>query len=132
MVDAGQVSASFAVPTGTDIQTVTAHYTDLAGNVASDTAPQDTAGLDVTAPTIVVSSDKTTLKKGETATLTFTLSEASTDFVYSDVAFSGGSLGNWVQVSPTVYTAVFTPTDNANTGTGTVSAASTATHDETQ
>ena len=68
-------------------------------------------------PTIALTSDASSLKAGETANLTFTLSEASTDFVESDVAVSGGSLSNWTAVSSNVYTAAFTPTaDNKFTG----------------
>ena len=50
-----------------------------------------------------------------TTTLTFSLSEASTDFIDSDISVSGGSLSNWTAVSSTVYTATFTPTaDSTN------------------
>jgi hypothetical protein len=36
-------------------------------------------------PSIAISSDATSLKAGETATLTFTLSESASDFFASDV-----------------------------------------------
>ena len=64
------------------------------------------------APTVQVSSNKTALAAtGETATLTFTLSEASNDFVKEDVTVVGGTLSNFQKSStnPLVYTATFTP-----------------------
>ncbi|WP_186500738.1 Ig-like domain-containing protein [Synechococcus sp. A15-60] len=80
---------------------------------------------DLTAPTIAVTDDDAdnSLSSGDTSTLTFTLSEAATDFVESDVAVSGGSLSNWTAVSSTVYTATFTPTSDSTTD-GVISVAS--------
>ena len=43
-------------------------------------------------PTIAISSDATTLKAGQTATVTFTLSAASSDFTAGDVAVTNGTL----------------------------------------
>ena len=71
--------------------------------------------IDNTPPTVAVTSDVSSLSAGETVTLTFTLSEAATDFVEADVAISGGSLSNWTTVSSTVYTATFTPTADSTT-----------------
>ncbi len=78
---------------------------------------------DTTPPTIVVSSNQASLSSGQTATITFTLSEASTDFVQGDVTVTGGTLSNWTAVSGTVYTATFTPTANS-TVNGVISVAS--------
>ena len=80
---------------------------------------------DLTAPTIGITDDDAdySLSAGDTATLTFTLSEAATDFVEADVAVSGGALSDWAAVSSTVYTATFTPTDNS-TADGVISVAS--------
>ena len=55
-------------------------------------------------------------------TLTITLSEPSEDFVAADVTASFGVLSDWIAVSPTVYTAVFTPPANS-TGSATISIA---------
>jgi hypothetical protein len=64
-----------------------------------------------TAPTVAITSNKTSLNGTESATLTFTLSEASTDFVAADVTVVGGTLSNF-QGSGTYYTATFTPLAN--------------------
>ena len=68
----------------------------------------------VTAPTIAITSDKTSLKKDETATITFTLSEASTNFVVGDVTPTGCALSAFTSnEAGTSYTAILTPFDNA-------------------
>ena len=74
---------------------------------------------DTTPPTIAISSNKTALKAGDTALITFTLSEPATDFALSDVAVSGGTLSNF-SGSGTSYTAIFTPAVNS-TAAGSVS-----------
>ncbi len=70
--------------------------------------------IDTTAPTILVASDKTSLSAGQTATITFTLSEASTDFTLADIQVTGGTLSN-LTGSGTSYTATFTPTAGSTT-----------------
>jgi outer membrane protein OmpA-like peptidoglycan-associated protein len=61
--------------------------------------------------------------------VTITLSEPSEDFAAADVTASFGVLSDWIAVSPTVYTAVFTPPANS-TGSATISiAAGTFTDD---
>jgi hypothetical protein len=79
-------------------------------------------GVDTVIPTIAVSSNKSSLQGGDSATLTFTLSEASTNFVASDITVIGGTLSNF-SGSGTSYTATLTPTVNSTTS-GTVSVAS--------
>jgi hypothetical protein len=71
----------------------------------------DTRVGDITPPNISVSSDKTNLLTGQTATLTFTISETSTNFGAGDVDVSGGTLSNFAG-SSTSYTATFTPSAN--------------------
>ncbi|MBE4606384.1 hypothetical protein BOO28_01460 [Vibrio navarrensis] len=88
------------------ILTVTATQSDAAGNTSS--AASTTVTLDNSAPSIGISSDKTALKVGETATLTFTLSESSSDFTADDITVAGGSLSGFTG-SGTSYTATFTP-----------------------
>ena len=87
--------------------------------VGLDLSGDNTSTPDITSPTIAINDDDAndSLSAGDTATLTFTLSEASTDFVESDVTVTGGSLSNWTVLSNTVYTATFTPyTDSTTDG----------------
>jgi hypothetical protein len=49
---------------------------------------------DTTPPTIAITAKKSELKAGETALITFTLSESAMDFVFSDVAVSCGKVRN--------------------------------------
>jgi serralysin len=90
-------------------------FTDAAGNAnvdGSDANNTVTFAVDTLIPTIAVTSSKSSLIAGDTATLTFTLSEPSTNFVASDVTVSGGTLSNFTG-SGTSYTAIFTPTANS-------------------
>jgi Ca2+-binding RTX toxin-like protein len=102
--------------TSAAIQVSSDKFSDAAGNLNKDGSDTNNAvsltinntPVDTTPPTIIVGSDKTTLSSTQTATLTFTLSEPSTDFSISDVVVLGGSLSNF-QGSGTSYTATFTP-----------------------
>ena len=78
--------------------------------------------VDTVAPSIVMSASNASLKVGETAFLTFVLSEASTNFSSSDLTVTGGSVSNFTG-SDSTYTALFTPLANSNNN-GTVSVAS--------
>ncbi|WP_205872763.1 Ig-like domain-containing protein [Limnohabitans planktonicus] len=94
-------------------------FTDASGNANADgsdtnNAVSFTINLDVTPPTVIVSSPKSSLGAGETATVTFTLSEASVNFTAADVTVTGGTLSNF-SGSGTSYTATFTPTAGAST-----------------
>jgi len=82
--------------------------------------------IDTTAPTVAVTSNAAALGAGQSATITFTLSEPSADFTVDDVAATGGTLSNWQQsaTDPKVYTATFTPTAGSTPGTATISVAS--------
>eukprot|EP01036_Dinobryon_divergens_P034934 gene34935-45213_t len=72
--------------------------------------------IDSGAPTIALSTPATALTTGQTATVTFTLSEASSDFTTADITVVGGSLSGLTQspTNPLVYTATFTPTAGAS------------------
>jgi hypothetical protein len=77
---------------------------------------------DSTPPTIAISSSKTSLASAQTAIITFTLSEASTNFTVSDVSVKGGKLSNF-NGSGSLYTATFTP-ELGSSNNGVVSVAS--------
>jgi hypothetical protein len=99
--------------------TVVVYYTDQFGALetvqSSPTVPVATLlPADATPPTISISSSNLSLKSIDTAIISFALSEASTNFVVSDVAVTGGSLTNF-NGSGTNYTATFTPTPNTTT-----------------
>ena len=97
-------------------------FTDAAGNANADgldannrvTLTVNTVAPDTTAPKIALSTNRSSLTTGETATISFTLSEASTTFDASDVTVAGGTLSSFAG-SGTVYTAVFTPTSGSTT-----------------
>jgi len=80
-------------------------------------ATQSNWTYDGTRPTMTITatagsnavSDGSTTNDG-TLTVTFTSSEATTDFVKADITVTNGTLGNLSDTSTTVYTATFTPT----------------------
>jgi len=78
--------------------------------------------VDITPPTIAITSDRSTLAAGQVATLTFAISESVSDFAASDITVSGGTLSNF-SGSGSSYSATFTPTANS-TANGVVSVAS--------
>jgi hypothetical protein len=69
-------------------------------------------------PSVTITSDLAALKRGDTATITFALGMASTNFTGADVAVTGGTLSPLVGSGMT-YTATFTPQPNY-TGTATI------------
>ena len=110
--------------TASGVISVTANsFTDAAGNGNTTGSLSPSITIDTVAPTVVIVSDKPALMSGETATISFTLSESSADFSAADVAATGGTLSGFTG-SGTAYTAVFTPTVNSTTP-GTVSVAAT-------
>jgi hypothetical protein len=96
-------------------------FTDVAGNgnLAGSLSPA--LAIDTKLPTVAVATSQGRLKAGDTAVLTFTLSESAADFTADDVAVAGGVLTNFTG-SGTSYTATFTPTAGF-TGSGTVTVA---------
>ena len=110
------------------ISVASSKFTDAAGNNNADGSDANNSvslTVDTVVPTIAITSDVSVLKAGETATITFTLSEVSTDFVASDVTVTGGALSGFALKSgeTKVYTATFTPTTNSTTA-GAISVAS--------
>ena len=96
--------------------------TDAAGNAGTGSTASNNYAIDTLRPGIAITSDKATLRAGETATLTFTLSEPVADFAAGDISVSGGTLSNFTG-SGIRYTATFTPTASS-ASTGVISVAS--------
>ncbi len=108
----------------------------LAGTTANTVIPPPVAtppvvtppviSPDTLAPSLVITSDKTAVRAGETAMITFTFSEPISDFVWDgtagDVIVSGGTLSA-ISGSGSTYTATFTPTANLATGTASITVA---------
>jgi Ca2+-binding RTX toxin-like protein len=90
---------------------------DIAGNDyvgIAKTTDLNFSTLDTVAPAIALSTNKVSLHAGDTANITFTLSEVSTSFAVSDLTISGGTISSFAG-SGTTYTALFTPTANSTT-----------------
>ena len=96
----------------TTIDVAANKFTDAVGNNNS-AATQFNWTYDGTAPTMAITavevSDGGTSNDG-TLALTFTSSEATTNFVVGDISVDNGSLSAFNASSSTVYTATFTPT----------------------
>ena len=96
-----------------------------ASAAGGSSAPATVArNVDTLAPTLLITSSVAAVKTGETATITFTFSEATSNFVVGDILTSSGSLGNFTAVSSTVYTATFTPTASLGSGSASITVAS--------
>ncbi|MCX7262294.1 MAG: Ig-like domain-containing protein, partial [Burkholderiales bacterium] len=111
---------------------------DPRGNItilSASVLSADNAGykVDTTAPTIVITSDVSQLKIGETANITFTFSEdpGSTftwDGTTGDVNLTNGSLSAITGTGVT-RSAVFTPSNNLDTRTATITVSSSTYQD---
>ncbi|WP_269714922.1 Ig-like domain-containing protein [Caulobacter sp. NIBR2454] len=116
----GSSGWSYGGVTLTGSDTIQVQVADSAGNGGAILSQAYV--LDTTAPTIAVTSNVSTLKAGETATITFTLSEADHgSFTIADAVVSGGVLSGF-SGSGSVYTATFTPTAGVNGGTASITA----------
>ena len=96
------------------VSVVPGAFNDLAGNPNGAGTLSPTITIDAVAPTVAITSTKAALKSGETATITFTLSESSTTFTVADISGAGGSLSGFTGLG-TAYTALFTPDANSTT-----------------
>ena len=105
----GTVSFSFA----------STSYQDLAGNLGTEDVSK-TFTYDSISPTLAITISTTTVNYGETATLSFTWSEAVDDFDEdTDITLTGsGTVGSIsATANPLVYTAPYTAPQNNATGT---------------
>jgi len=99
----GATTVALSVASGT--------FADAAGNRNADGADANnklSLTVDAVAPKVAVTSDASTLVAGQTAKLTFTLSEAVEGFTAEDVSVTGGTLSAF-SGSGTSYSATFTP-----------------------
>jgi len=80
--------------------------------------------IDKTPPKLSITSDKSRLRAGESANITFRFTEVAHDFSLSDIITKNGSIS---ALSPTkdnkVFTAVFTPINDLATGSASISIA---------
>jgi outer membrane protein OmpA-like peptidoglycan-associated protein len=89
-------------------------FTDVSQNL-NIAFTSELISFDTESPTVALTrTGAGSLGVAQTAQITFTLSEPSIDFAFGDVTISEGNLTDWQAVSPTVYTAVFTPPANTN------------------
>ena len=93
-------------------------FTDAAGNGSLAAALASPIAINTVRPTVAIATNRSALRAGQTATITFTLSEPSTTFGLNDVTVSGGTLSAF-SGSGATYTAVFTPAV-ASTAPGTI------------
>jgi CSLREA domain-containing protein len=96
-------------------------YTDIAGNAgAGGTSPA--FAIDTKAPSVAIGISDQLLTVGETATVTFTFSEAVTGFGTDDIVLTdaAGRLAGLAQASDTVWAATFTPTAGAEAVVNTI------------
>ena len=133
-VGSGQVTGSgttqITIDPNGDLASSTQYYVQIAATGFDDTAGNSYAGItnttslsfttaDIVAPTMAITASE--VNDGDksndgTLSLTFTSSEATTNFVVGDITVSGGSLSSFAALSSTVYTATFTPSgDGAQT-----------------
>ena len=87
--------------------------------VTDDTGSPLTLGpvigiIDTQPPSVTITTDDSVLKIGDVGHLTFTLSEAATNFTVDDISVTGGTLSNFAG-SGTTYTADFTPSPKSTT-----------------
>ena len=95
----------------TTIDVASSKFTDAAGN-NNTAATQFNWTYDTTAPTMTITAAEISdggTSNDATLSLTFTSSEATTNFVVGDITVSGGALSSFAATSSTVYTATFTP-----------------------
>lgn len=94
-------------------QTVVDHHGSRS-TVGTNASAVTVLAVDTTPPTVTITSNRPTLAAGQTATITFALSEPVLGFTAADVVVSGGVLTGFAGAG-TTYTATFTPLQNTVT-----------------
>ncbi|MDD1000990.1 Ig-like domain-containing protein [Pseudomonas sp. TNT2022 ID642] len=93
----------------------TAGVQDLAGNLGASIAISNNYALDATRPTVDIVVANPHLGIGQTTTVTFTFSEAVSNFDLSDLSVTNGDLSNLSSSDGgKTWTATFTPTANVS------------------
>ncbi|MFJ5235990.1 Ig-like domain-containing protein [Pseudomonas neuropathica] len=93
----------------------TADVQDLAGNLGASLAISNNYALDATRPTVDIVVANPHLGIGQTTTVTFTFSEAVSNFDLSDLSVTNGDLSNLSSSDGgKTWTATFTPTANVS------------------
>ena len=83
---------------------------DANANPGAGTVDSNNYAVDTVAPTVAISASPSSLKAGETTTLTITFSEAPVDFTVADISVESGSLGTLTPTAdPKVFTVIYTP-----------------------
>ncbi|MDP5460761.1 type I secretion C-terminal target domain-containing protein, partial [Alishewanella sp. SMS8] len=92
--------------------TIDATAVDNNGNPLIDNA---IVALDLTPPSVDITSDQATLESGQSATITFTFNEEISGFDLTDIAVTGGVLSGLKQdpTNPNVWTATFVASGTA-------------------
>lgn len=94
-------------------------YNDLAGNSGGGGTSAPIA-INTLGPTVLITFEHGTLKAGETNGVTFTFSTPPIGFTASDIVVSGGTVANLTNTGGGVYTAIFTPNPDVNSGVGSI------------
>jgi len=123
----GTFTPSSNISDTSNVISVAATYTDVNGN-AGTTGSSGNYVVDTTAPTVTVTMSDSALKIGETATVTFTFSEAVTSFDVNDVTVQNGLLGTLSTVDGGItWTGTFTPSSNISDTSNVISVATSYT-----
>ena len=110
-------TATFTPTSSTDdtsnILTLATSYTDTAGNAPSSSSTTANYSVTTIRPTVSsVSFGDTTMKIGETSSVTIVFSEAVTGFANADVSMPNGSLSTLSTSNNITWTGTFTPTSD--------------------
>ena len=125
-VNPSEYTATFTAASNTDMSNATVgvtanSYQDANGNPGAAGASSDFV-VDTVTPTVSVGVSSTDVNIAHnTATATFTFSEAPTAFSLSDVTAVGGKLSALTEVNATTYTATFTGAVNTDINDAAVS-----------
>ncbi|MFC0350299.1 DUF4347 domain-containing protein, partial [Undibacterium danionis] len=110
--------------------------TSGAGNIAGSNGSSNNTHLGTITlysppATLNIGLSQTTLKAGDTQNVTFTFSEAVTDFNITDISIANGSLSGLQTSDNITYTAIFTPNANVDSANNKISVNLAGTYNST-